>query len=82
MPDYLRCDIAFTFRIKDENTAWAQNNFMKVFKRIWFNVEWFNVFSTKNVISYFWVADYSNKYYGVPNYLTPSQINAKITFEF
>ncbi len=82
MPDYLRCDIAFTFRIKDENTSWAQNNFMKFFKRIWFNVEWFNVFSTKNVISYFWVADYSNKYYGVPNYLTPSQINAKLTFEF
>lgn len=82
MPDYLRCDIAFTFRIKDENTKWAQNNFMKVFKRIWLNVEWFNVFSSKNVISYFWVADYSNKYYGVPNYLTPSQINAKLTVEF
>lgn len=82
MPDYLRCDIAFTFRIKDENSAWAKNNFMKAFKRIWFNVEWFNVFSTKNVISYFWVADYSNKYYGVPNYLTPSQINAKLTLEF
>lgn len=55
---------------------------MKVFKRIWFNVEWFNVFSSQNVISYFWVADYSNKYYGVPNYLTPSQINAKLTLEF
>ncbi|MBS7313945.1 MAG: TonB-dependent receptor [Bacteroidales bacterium] len=82
MPDYLRCDIAFTFRIKDENSSWAKNNFMKVFKRIWFNVEWFNVFSSQNVISYFWVADYSNKYYGVPNYLTPSQINAKLTLEF
>lgn len=82
MPDYLRCDIAFTFRIKDEDAAWAKDNFMKVFKRIWFNVEWFNVFSSKNVISYFWVADYSNKYYGVPNYLTPSQINAKLTLEF
>ena len=82
MPDYLRCDIAFTFRIKDEDASWAKDNFMKFFKRIWFNIEWFNVFSSKNVISYFWVADYSNKYYGVPNYLTPSQINAKLTLEF
>ncbi len=82
MPDYLRCDIAFTFRIKDENSSWAKKNFLKVFKRIWFNVEWFNVFSSRNVVSYFWVADYSNKYYGVPNYLTPSQINAKLTLEF
>lgn len=82
MPDYLRADIAFTFRIKDENASWAKNNFFKYFKKIWVNVECFNVFSSKNVVSYFWVADYSNKYYGVPNYLTPFQLNAKLTVEF
>lgn len=82
MPDYLRADIAFTFRIKDEDSKWARNNFFRYLKKIWINVEWFNVFSAKNVVSYFWVADYSNKYYGVPNYLTPSQINAKLTVEF
>lgn len=82
MPDYLRADIAFTFRIKDENTSWAKNNFLKHLKKIWVNVECFNVFSNKNVVSYFWVADYSNKYYGVPNYLTPFQLNAKLTVEF
>ena len=82
MPDYLRADIAFTFRLKDENASWAKNNFFKYFKKIWVNVECFNVFSSKNVVSYFWVADYSNKYYGVPNYLTPFQLNAKLTVEF
>jgi hypothetical protein len=82
MPDYLRADIAFTFRLKDENASWAKNNFFKYFKKIWINVECFNVFSSKNVVSYFWVADYSNKYYGVPNYLTPFQLNAKLTIEF
>ena len=82
MPSYMRADIAFTFRIKDENTKWAQNNFMQHIKKIWFNIEWFNVFGNQNVISYMWVADYDNKYYGVPNYLTPSQINGKLTFEF
>ena len=75
-------DIAFTFRIKDENSSWAKNNFLRYFKKIWVNVECFNVFSNKNVVSYFWVADYNNKYYGVPNYLTPFQLNAKLTIEF
>lgn len=82
MPPYMRADIAFTFRIKDEKTKWAQNNFMHHIKKIWFNVEWFNIFGNQNVISYMWVADFDNKYYGVPNYLTPSQLNAKLTFEF
>jgi hypothetical protein len=82
MPDYLRADIAFTFRLKNENASWAKNNFFRYFKKIWVNVECFNVFSSKNVVSYFWVADYSNKYYGVPNYLTPFQLNAKLTIEF
>lgn len=82
MPSYMRADIAFTFRIKDEKTQWAKNNFMHHIKKIWFNVEWFNIFGNQNVISYMWVSDYDNKYYGVPNYLTPSQLNAKLTFEF
>ncbi|MFA7133199.1 MAG: hypothetical protein WC108_07875 [Bacteroidales bacterium] len=82
MPSYMRADIAFTFRIKDENTKWAQNNFMRHIKKIWFNVEWFNIFGNQNTISYMWIADYDGRYYGVPNYLTPSQINAKLSFEF
>ncbi|MDR0790184.1 MAG: TonB-dependent receptor [Bacteroidales bacterium] len=81
-PEYMRADIAFTFRIKDENASWAKNNFMKVIKKIWLNVEWFNVFSNMNVVSYMWVNDFDNRPYAVPNYLTPSQINAKLTFEF
>lgn len=82
MPNYMRADIAFTFRIKDENSSWAKNNFMRNIKRIWFNAEWFNVFGNQNTISYMWVSSFDNKYYGVPNYLTPSQLNAKLSFEF
>jgi hypothetical protein len=82
LPSYMRADIAFTFRIKDENTKWAQKNFMRHIKKIWFNIEWFNIFNKKNTISYMWVSDFDHRYYSVPNYLTPSQINAKLTFEF
>ncbi|MBP1629149.1 MAG: TonB-linked outer membrane protein, SusC/RagA family [Bacteroidetes bacterium] len=82
MPNYMRADIAFTFRLKDEDSKWAQKNFMRHIKKIWLNVEWFNVFGNQNTISYMWISDFDNKYYGVPNYLTPSQLNAKLTFEF
>jgi hypothetical protein len=82
MPHYLRADIAFTFRIKDEETSWAKKNFMKYTKKIWLNLEWLNVFDTKNVISYMYVTDYSNASYAVPNYLTPTRLNARLTVEF
>lgn len=82
MPHYLRADIAFTFRIKDEESGWAQNNMFKYLKKIWFNVEWLNVFNTQNVISYMYVSDYSNNSYAVPNYLTPTRVNGRLTIEF
>lgn len=81
-PNYLRADLAFTFRIKDEEDSWASKNFLKVIKRIWLNVEWLNVFNNKNIISYTFIKDNYNITYPVPNYLTPSMLNAKLTFEF
>ena len=82
MPHYLRADMAFTFRIKDENAGWASNNFMKYLKRIWLNLEWLNVFDNKNVISYMYVRDYAGNSYSVPDYLTPARLNVRLTAEF
>ena len=81
LPYYLRADIAFTFRIKDENTSWANKTFLKHTKKIWLNLEWFNVFNNKNTISYMWVSSFDHQMFAVPNYLTPSQINAKLSIE-
>ncbi len=81
-PRYLRADMAFTFRLKDEESSWAKNNFMKHFKNIWLNLEWLNVFNNKNVISYTYVQDYAGVSFAVPDYLTPSRLNARLTFEF
>ncbi len=81
-PNYLRADLAFTFRIKDEEASWASKNFLKVIKRMWLNIEWLNVFNNKNIISYTFIKDNYNIIYPVPNYLTPSMLNAKLTFEF
>lgn len=81
-PNYLRADLAFTFRIKDEEASWAKKNFLKALKRIWLNIEWLNVFDNKNIISYTYIKDNYNVTYPVPNYLTPSMLNAKLTVEF
>lgn len=45
-------------------------------------VEVFNLFNFRNVISYLWVADYTDRQYPVPNYLTARQLNLKITVLF
>ncbi|MCR4659177.1 MAG: TonB-dependent receptor [Bacteroidales bacterium] len=42
-------------------------------------VEVFNLFNYRNVASYIWAADYTNQFWGVPNYLTGRQINVKLT---
>ncbi|MGP1515852.1 MAG: TonB-dependent receptor [Bacteroidales bacterium] len=81
-PHYLRADMAFTFRLKSEENSWAKNNFMKYLKNIWLNLEWLNVFNNKNVISYTYVQDYAGVSFAVPDYLTPTRLNARLTFEF
>lgn len=45
-------------------------------------IDVFNLFNYRNVVSYIWVADYSNWYYAVPNYLTARQVNLKLTATF
>lgn len=82
MPRYLRADMAFTFRIKDENTQPSKAKFLKVFKAVWLNLEVLNVFNTNNVISYTYVQDYSGVTFSVPDYLTPRRLNARLTIEF
>lgn len=82
MRAYMRSDIGLSWKLKDENTAWTKNSFMKYVKRIWLNGEVLNLFDNHNVNSYLWVADTEGYHYGVPNYLTPRQINARLIFEF
>ena len=82
MPNYLRADMAFTFRIKDEQDGKMQKSFLKYFKRMWVNLEWLNVFNNKNVISYMYVQDYNGAAFSVPDYLTPTNFNVRLTVEF
>ncbi|MDR2037520.1 MAG: TonB-dependent receptor [Bacteroidales bacterium] len=59
----------------------------KVFKQIRLNAEIFNLFDTKNTISYLWVQvvnnqNRQNQQYAVPNYLTARRVNVRLSAEF
>ena len=53
-----------------------------IFNDLSLGVDVFNLFNYRNVVSFIWVADYTNRYYAVPNYLTARQVNVKLTATF
>jgi hypothetical protein len=59
-----------------------KKGFFKGFKSLWATFEILNLLQVNNTISYTWVKDFNGNMYGVPNYLTPRQINIKIGAEF
>jgi len=81
IPAYFRVDWGNTLqlsRLRAIRDSWI----MRHVDDVLLSLEVFNLFDYKNVVSYIWVADYSNTYYPVPNYLTARQINFKVTVEF
>jgi len=81
-PPYRRVDIGFSKQIKSEEKKLPSNNIFKNFKSIWICLEVFNLLQIDNTISYIWITDVTNRQYAVPNYLTPRQINIKISTKF
>ena len=81
LPAYYRVDWGNTIQLSQFETLRRLPLFRHV-KDIQVGVEVFNLFNFRNVISYLWVADYSNIYYPVPNYLTARQLNVKLTVLF
>ena len=72
-PAYKRADIGMSYCAL-KNT--------KGIKGLWLGLDCLNLFGISNVNSYYWVTDVTNIQWGVPNFLTGRQINAKITINF
>jgi hypothetical protein len=72
-PAYKRADIGMSYCAL-KNT--------KGIKGLWLGIDCLNLFGISNVNSYYWVTDVTNIQWGVPNFLTGRQINAKITINF
>lgn len=77
-PAYKRADIGMSFRAYDNQAREHKSPF----KNIWLGLDCLNLLGINNVNSYYWITDVTSQQYGVPNYLTGRQLNAKVTFEF
>ncbi len=87
MPSFRRVDIGFSKQIKGTPEGQAARSRLSkgIFSHIddiWISAEVLNLLQVNNTISYLWVKDVTNRQYGVPNYLTPRQLNIKISVNF
>lgn len=82
LPPYRRIDIGLSKQIIGEESLTPKKGFFRNFTSLWVTAEILNLLQVNNTISYNWVRDINNNQYGVPNYLTPRQINIKIGAEF
>jgi hypothetical protein len=51
-------------------------------KAFWVSLEVFNLLQVSNTVSYIWIADITNRYYAVPNYLSARTINLRLNVKF
>ncbi len=83
VPYYRRVDIGFSKTFIDEDNPrkhrlkWANR-----IRSLWLSIEVFNLLQVNNTISYLWVADISNRYYAVPNYLSARTVNVRLSMRF
>lgn len=82
LPPYRRVDIGLSKQIIGGEALQPKKGFFGGFKTLWVTAEILNLLQGDNTISYTFVRDFNNNQYGVPNYLTPRQINIKIGAEF
>jgi hypothetical protein len=82
LPSYRRVDIGLSKQIIGGEALNPKKGFFAGFKSLWVTAEILNLLQVNNTISYTWVRDFNNNMYGVPNYLTPRQINIKIGADF
>ena len=77
MPPYRRVDLGISKMLTGSPGQKKTNFFTVNLKEAWVSLEIFNLFDLNNTISYYWVSDFQNNMYAVPNYLTGRRINLK-----
>ena len=82
LPPYRRVDIGLSKQIIGGEALHPKKGFFGGFRSLWVTAEVLNLLQVNNTVSYTWVRDVNSNMYGVPNYLTPRQINIKIGAEF
>lgn len=81
LPPYYRVDWGNTLQLSRFEKLRNKPFFQKV-DDLEISLEVFNLFNYHNVVSFLWVADYTNTYMPVPEYLTARQLNLRLTLLF
>lgn len=82
MPGYKRVDIGFMRSFVTNGNNLTTKPFFDRFESLNVSLDIFNLMNIRNVSSYFFAADYENKYYAIPNFLTGITFNLKVSAEF
>ncbi len=77
-PAYRRVDIGLSYRLLNNEDRRRRNN---AIRNIWLGVDMLNLMDIKNVNSYYWITDITNRQYAVPNYLTGRCFNFRFLVE-
>lgn len=81
-PPYRRVDIGFVKQLINEGSSFSRGNPLNYVKNMYVSVEVFNLLNISNTVSYMWVKDVTNTYWGINSYLTPRYVNVKLVTEF
>ena len=81
MPAYRRVDLGFSKTLLNPDIG-KRKSYARGLKEAWLTFEIFNLFDLNNTISYYWISDYQNNMYAVPNYLTGRRLNLKMAVSF
>ena len=81
-PAYRRVDIGFVKQLINEGSSFSKGNPLNYVKNMYISMEVFNLLNISNTVSYTWVKDVYNTYWGINSYLTPRYVNVKLVTEF
>jgi len=82
-PIYMRMDIGFSATLYDQqNIERTPKGFFTHLSRAWITAEVYNLLGVYNTVSYLFFKDFANREYGIPNYLTPRRISARLNIAF
>lgn len=81
-PAYKRVDLGFSYQLAGGTDAIMDRPFFSSLKNIWLGLDIFNLFDIKNTSSYYWITNFDNQQYAIPNYLTGRQINVRLIVDF
>lgn len=74
---YRRVDIGFSKQFLGAKGQ-EKTGFLRHINDLWVSLEVFNLLNINNTINHTWVTDVSNRYYAIPDFLTPRRFNLKV----